>query len=155
VKAKFSHRPALISPVIEPFQEFLHAEFASGILLLAGSAIALMWANSPWSSSYQAVWDTPLSVVIGDLALSKPLSSWINDGLMAMFFFVVGLEIKREFLAGELASLKQAALPMAAALGGTALPALIYLGVNWSSEGRAGWGIPMATDIAFSLASCR
>jgi NhaA family Na+:H+ antiporter len=141
----------LIQPVIEPFQEFVHAESSGGILLLIATAAALIWANSPWSDSYATFWHTRVSLVVGEHALTETLLEWINDGLMAMFFFVIGLEIKREMLVGELASLRQAAFPLAAALGGTIVPAALYRVFNAGGEGAAGWGIPMATDIAFAL----
>lgn len=126
-------------------------EASGGILLLVATAAALIWANSPWAASYTSLWQTKLTVGAGDFVLSKPILLWINDGLMAVFFFVVGLEIKREFLVGELASVKSAALPMAAALGGIVVPAGIYLAINAGKESASGWGIPMATDIAFAL----
>jgi NhaA family Na+:H+ antiporter len=120
------------------------------VLLLAAVA-ALLWANSPWGASYAALWHTSLSFSLGEWRLSKPLESWINEGFMALFFFVVGLEIKREVLGGELASVRRAALPIAAALGGMLVPAGIYLAFNAGQAGAAGWGIPVATDIAFAL----
>ncbi len=126
-------------------------EASGGILLLAATAVALIWANSPWASSYSSLWQMKLTVGAGDFVLSKPILLWINDGLMAVFFFVVGLEIKREVLVGELASARSAALPMAAALGGIVAPAGIYLVINAGRESATGWGIPMATDIAFAL----
>jgi NhaA family Na+:H+ antiporter len=139
--------PALLTP----FREFTHTEAAGGIVLLLAAVVALIWANSPWSDSYIDLWHTMLTVEIGDYALSKDLVHWINDGLMAVFFFVIGLEIKRELIVGELSSFRQASLPVAAALGGSILPALIYLAFNLSGQGTDGWGIPMATDIAFAL----
>ncbi len=137
--------------LLRPFQEFATVSASSGILLLACTVAALAWANSPWSESYAGLWQTKLTAGFGSFALSKPLILWINDGLMAVFFFVVGLEIKREMLVGELSSVKQAALPMAGALGGMIVPALIYTAFNAGGEGARGWGIPMATDIAFAL----
>jgi NhaA family Na+:H+ antiporter len=141
----------LIRPIVEPIQKFIHAEAAGGILLLAATFVAMVWANSPWAGSYQEWWSTPVSVAFGSHVLTETLLEWINDGLMAMFFFVIGLEIKREILVGELASWRQAALPLAAALGGSILPALLYAAFNGGTDGAKGWGIPMATDIAFSL----
>ncbi|MCP9464534.1 MAG: Na+/H+ antiporter NhaA [Nitrospira sp.] len=141
----------LIQPVVEPFQKFIHAESAGGILLLISTVIALVWANSPWSESYAAFRRLPVTVGVGDFVLTEPLVLWINDGLMAMFFFVIGLEIKREVLVGELSSLRQASLPLAAALGGSVFPAVLYASFNAGTDGAKGWGIPMATDIAFSL----
>jgi NhaA family Na+:H+ antiporter len=115
------------------------------------AVVALAWANSPWSASYEALWATELGVEVGDVSFSASLLHWINDGLMAIFFLVVGLEIKREVLVGELASVRRATLPIVAAVGGAVLPALIYLGLVGGGEAMHGWGIPMATDIAFAL----
>jgi NhaA family Na+:H+ antiporter len=140
-----------IQRIVRPFQAFVQAEASGGIVLLLAAVVALGWANSPWSVSYTALWHTPLSFRLGGWQLTEPLESWINDGLMALFFFVVGLEIKREVLGGELASVKRATLPIAAALGGMLVPAGLYLAFNAGRAGAAGWGIPMATDIAFSL----
>lgn len=139
--------PALLAPL----RDFIHTEAAGGIVLLLAAVVALFWANSPWSASYVELWETTLTVQIGDHGLSKDLAHWINDGLMAVFFFVIGLEIKRELIVGELSSFRQASLPVAAAIGGSLLPALIYLLLNLSGGGTSGWGIPMATDIAFAL----
>ena len=136
---------------MSPFQEFAGAEASGGILLVICTAVALAWANSPWAGGYVGLWQAPLSVGLGSFVLAKPLLLWINDGLMAVFFFVVGLEIKREVLVGELASPKRAALPIAAALGGMLAPAGIYAALNAGTPGARGWGIPMATDIAFAL----
>lgn len=133
------------------FKEFVHLEAAGGIVLLVATALALAWANSPWAPWYTALWDTPVVVGVGAFGIAKPLQLWVNDGLMALFFFVVGLEIKREVLVGELASLRRATLPAAAAVGGMVVPAAIYLGLNLGGPGSHGWGIPMATDIAFAL----
>ncbi len=143
-------RPFL-QPMVEPFQRFIRAQSTGGVLLLVATAGAMIWANSPWAESYTTVWNMPVSLVVGTHALTETLLEWINDGLMAMFFFVIGLEIKREILVGELASFQKAALPLAAAFGGAMLPAVIYVGLNMTGPGASGWGIPMATDIAFSL----
>lgn len=140
-----------IERIVEPFDEFFHTESSRGILLILFALVAMIWANGPWRDLYQRVWHLPLTLSLGEVALSKSLLHWINDGLMAVFFFVVGLEIKREILVGELASLRQALFPIAAALGGMVVPALIYAGFNSGKIGSAGWGIPMATDIAFAL----
>ena len=121
------------------------------MVLLACAAIAMAWANSPWAHSYHALWETPLTLGVGATGGRLTLDLVINDGLMAVFFFLVGLEIKREVLVGELASLRHAALPVSAALGGMVVPALLFLAVNAGGTGSAGWGIPMATDIAFAL----
>jgi NhaA family Na+:H+ antiporter len=143
--------PTPVEKILQPFQEFLHRETSSGIVLLICTVIALFWANSPWNNTYHAIWQIKLTVGLDNFSLSKPLWLWINDGLMAIFFFVVGLEIKRELLTGELASVRKAILPAAAALGGMVVPAGIYFAFNVGGYGANGWGIPMATDIAFAL----
>ncbi|HEX2165483.1 MAG TPA: Na+/H+ antiporter NhaA [Thermoanaerobaculia bacterium] len=137
--------------LIRPSQRFFALQSASGILLLAAATAALAWANSPWADRYFDLWRTVGTAGLGALVVEKPLLLWINDGLMAVFFFVVGLEIKREVLVGELAAPKRAALSVAAAVGGMAVPAAIYAAVNAGGPGAAGWGVPMATDIAFAL----
>ena len=133
------------------FRQFARIQASGGILLLLATVLALLWANSPWSDSYFELWETYLSISLGDLTLKESLLHWVNDGLMVIFFFLVGLEIKREILVGELASFKRAALPLMGGVGGMVLPALIYALFNAGGEGQAGWGIPMATDIAFML----
>ncbi len=140
-----------IDRVMAPFREFAHTEAAGGIVLIVTAVLALLWANSPWSDAYFDLWATKLTIGVGEYSLSKPLYLWVNDGLMAIFFFVVGLEIKRELLVGELATPRKAILPLAAAAGGAVVPAAIFLALNAGSDGVDGWGIPMATDIAFSL----
>ncbi len=140
-----------IEQIIKPFQCFLEKEAAGGILLLIFTAAALVWANSPFADIYDHLWHTKFSIGFQEFKLDYTLHHWINDGLMAIFFFVVGLEIKREFLVGELSSFKQASLPIMAALGGMIFPALFYVIFNSGSEGISGWGIPMATDIAFAI----
>jgi Na+:H+ antiporter, NhaA family len=140
-----------VERIVRPFQDFAHKQSSGGILLIAATVVALLWANSPWAESYAALWQTKLTVGLGEFSLSKDLTHWINDALMAVFFLVVGLEIKRELLVGELSSVRSAALPIAAAVGGAVVPALIYIAINAGTEGAAGWGIPMATDIAFTL----
>jgi NhaA family Na+:H+ antiporter len=140
-----------IDAIIRPFQRFANTQASGGVLLLAFTVVALVWANSPWSHSYHALWETMVTFGFGEHVLSKPLELWINDGLMAIFFFVVGLEIKREILIGELSSPRQAALPIAAALGGMIVPAGIYFAFNAGTPEVSGWGVPMATDIAFAL----
>ena len=137
--------------IARPLREFLETESAGGLVLLAAAAVALIWANSPFSSSYRALWATDLSIRLGPYLIAMDLRHWINDGLMAIFFFVVGLEIKREVVVGELSTARKAALPAVAAVGGMVVPALIYLALNAGSEGSSGWGIPMATDIAFAV----
>ena len=126
-------------------------EASGGILLLICAAVALVWANSPWAASYFELWQTIVTAGAGSLVISKPLLLWINDGLMAIFFFVVGLEIKREVLVGELSSPRQAALPLVAAVGGMVVPAGFYVAFNAGADTISGWGVPMATDIAFAL----
>ena len=143
--------PTPIEPVARPFQEFSESEAAGGVLLLATTALALAWANSPWAESYFKLWEHEFTIGFEGFALSKSILHWINEGLMAIFFFVVGLEIKRELLVGELASPRHAALPIAGALGGVVVPALLYFSLNAGGPGAAGWGIPMATDIAFAM----
>jgi Na+:H+ antiporter, NhaA family len=138
-----------IEKLTHPIQEFLHKEASGGILLIIATVVALIWANSPFKDSYHHLWHTYLSINIGELSLTYSLHHWINDGLMVIFFFVVGLEIKRELLVGELSSIKKASLPIAAAIGGMIFPALIYFIFNAGKESVSGWGIPMATDIAF------
>jgi NhaA family Na+:H+ antiporter len=133
------------------FQQFTRLQASGGILLLAATVLALVWANSPWSQGYLGLWETYLKIEVGDLVLKESLLHWVNDGLMVIFFFLVGLEIKREVLVGELASLRRAALPLMAAVGGMVVPAAIYVAFNLGGEGASGWGIPMATDIAFLL----
>ena len=132
-------------------REFIHDEAFGGILLLVCALAALIWANSPWGATYDALWATELSLGTVQFHLTESLLHWVNDGLMAVFFFVVGLEIKREILVGELASPRRAALPAVAALGGVLVPAGIYALLNRGSAGIEGWGVPMATDIAFAL----
>jgi NhaA family Na+:H+ antiporter len=133
------------------FQRFFRTETLGGVVLLAFGLGALVIANSPLAEAYNHLWEIPLMVKISDHQLSLTLHGWINDGLMAMFFLLVGLEIKRELLAGELSSPRQAALPIACAIGGMVVPAAIYLLFNFGGIGSQGWGIPMATDIAFAL----
>jgi NhaA family Na+:H+ antiporter len=140
-----------IRRALYPIIKFMHAETAGGIVLIACAALALVWANSPWAASYTSLWETKLTVGVPGFAISETLLHWINDGLMAIFFFIVGLEIKREVLVGELSAPRHASLPIAAAIGGMLVPAAIYAAINAGGSGAAGWGIPMATDIAFAL----
>lgn len=141
----------LADRLLRPFQQFARTESSGGIVLLVFTAVALAWANSPWSQTYFDLWERKFTVGFDSGVLTMSLHHWINDGLMAVFFFLVGLEIKREMLVGELASARQAALPLAAALGGMVVPAAIYTAFNAGGPGARGWGIPMATDIAFAL----
>ena len=130
---------------------FLHVEAAGGIVLLAAAAIALVWANSPWSDMYDRLWHTHVSIGIGDWTFDESLHFWVNELLMTVFFLVVGLEIKREIVEGALSDVRRAALPIAAAIGGMLAPAAIYLVINPADPFREGWGVPMATDIAFAV----
>ncbi|MDQ3443277.1 MAG: Na+/H+ antiporter NhaA, partial [Chloroflexota bacterium] len=130
---------------------FVHNEAFGGILLLVFAVVAMIWANSAWSDGYFDFFHATVTVGSADYNISLSLQHWINDALMALFFLVVGLEIKREVLVGELASLSRAAFPVLAAFGGAMVPALIFVAINWGGEGIHGWGIPMATDIAFAL----
>jgi NhaA family Na+:H+ antiporter len=145
-------RPPPIDQLLAPLREFTNSNASGGILLLAAGVVALVWANSPWAPAYEQLFDTTLTIGLGEIGLSESLHHWINDGLMAVFFLLVGLEIKREVLVGELASVRRAVLPVAAALGGATLPALIYVAITLGApEAMRGWGVPMATDIAFAL----
>jgi NhaA family Na+:H+ antiporter len=137
--------------LIRPLVDFLHTEAAGGVALVVAAIVALLWANSPWDASYDDLWNTHLAVSLGDWELDLDLREWINDGLMVFFFFVVGLEIKRELVEGELRDRRRAMLPVCAALGGMLVPALIYTAFNAGGEGADGWGIPMATDIAMAV----
>ena len=143
--------PPLIERVLIPFERFARRESSGGLVLLACTLVALVWANSPWAASYEHLWEQPVAAALGPFAGRTTLHHLINDGLMAVFFFLVGLEIKREVLVGELASVRKAALPMAGALGGMLVPAALYFAFNAGGPGSSGWGIPMATDIAFAL----
>ncbi len=142
-----------IHRLVAPIDRFLHVEAASGFVLLAATLVALALANSPVAEGFLAFWSTPVEFAFGSLELRHSLQHWINDGLMAIFFFVIGLEVKRELVIGELRDLRAASLPIAAALGGMIAPAAIYLVLQLGEPGQAGWGIPMATDIAF-LVGC-
>jgi len=149
--------PLLARRIGLSMQRFLGIEAAGGILLIFAAVIALIWANSPWSNSYFDLWNTEIHISIGDLISLEhhghplTLGEFINDVLMVLFFFVVGLEIKRELVTGELNTKRAASLPAAAAIGGMVVPALIYFAFNQSGDATAGWGIPMATDIAFAV----
>ncbi len=137
--------------IVRPLQDFLHTEVAGGALVLGAAVVALVWVNSPLGPSYHALWHTPLEFRLGPLQLGGDLHHWVNDLLMALFFFVVGLEIKRELVLGELRDPRAAALPVICALGGMIVPAALYLALAAGTPAATGWGIPMATDIAFSL----
>ncbi len=139
------------SRILTPIEEFIHHQATSGLLLMICAIIALLLANSFLAQAYHDILHAPLGLNLGGWTLEKSLHHWINDGLMALFFFVVGLEIKREVLVGELADPRQAALPIIAAFGGMVAPALIFAALNLGGDGINGWGIPMATDIAFAV----
>jgi Na+:H+ antiporter, NhaA family len=147
-------RRPLVPPPLRlpaPLREYLRNEAAGGLVLMVAAAVALGWANSPWRAAYDALWETTLAVQFGHYGIEADLRHWVDDGLMTLFFLVVGLEIKRELVAGELASWRRAALPVVAAAGGMAVPAAIYAAANAGGPGAPGWGVPMATDIAFAL----
>jgi len=137
--------------VLTPLEDFIHRQTTSGIMLMLCAVVAIYIANSQWSEAYHHVLVTPFTIGIPGFQLSKTLHHWINDGLMAIFFFVIGLELKREILVGELANIKLAMLPIIAAVGGMLVPVLIYININPEGDAINGWGIPMATDIAFAL----
>jgi NhaA family Na+:H+ antiporter len=137
---------------VRPLQRFMEIEAAGGVIMLAAAVLAIAWANSPWHAGYDTLWETRLNIELGGLAhVDLSLRDWVNDGLMTIFFLVVGLEIKRELVVGELRDARAAALPAIAAVGGMAVPALIYAALNAGHAGSGGWGIPMATDIAFAV----
>jgi Na+:H+ antiporter, NhaA family len=139
------------SVVLRPLRDFLHTEAAGGVVLVLAAVVALVWANSPWKQSYVDLWHTRLAIELGDRVLALDLQEWINDGLMTIFFFVVGLEIKRELVDGELREPRRAAMPAIAAAGGMVVPGLIYASINAGGTGASGWGIPVATDIAMAV----
>ena len=146
-----STRQLVADQILRPAQQFFNKEASSSILLISATAIALIWVNSSIGETYHSFWHTHISFTFGHFHISKTLLHWVNDGLMSLFFFTVGLEIKREILVGELATPKKALLPVIAALGGMIVPALIYAAVNFGLPTIHGWGIPVATDIAFAL----
>ncbi len=137
--------------LIRPLTDFLHRQAGAGLLLVAAAGVAMIWANSPWSDSYVDLWGVEAAIGIGDFELHLTLREWVNDGAMALFFLVVGLEIKRELTEGELRNPRQAALPIIGAFGGMIVPALVFTLLNLGGDGQDGWGIPMATDIAIVL----
>jgi Na+:H+ antiporter, NhaA family len=145
-------RPSSLDNVLKPLWDFLQLEAAGGLVLMAAAALAVLIGNSPLAGSYAALLDLPLEIRIGAFGIAKPLLLWINDGLMAVFFFLVGMELKREVVEGHLSSLRQASLPAFAALGGMIAPAAFYAALNWGdSTAMKGWAIPTSTDIAFAL----
>lgn len=158
IKAKFTGKGIFHAPweksfdkILTPFEEFIHQQTTSGLLLMAMAVIALIFANGPLASSYAHFMHMSVNIGAGSWSLEMSLHHFINDGLMALFFFVVGLELKREILVGELANLRNAVLPIGAAIGGMVVPALIYFAINPEGDAARGWGIPMATDIAFAI----
>jgi NhaA family Na+:H+ antiporter len=148
-----SRAPKLADRLAAPFQRFLAMEAASTLLLLLATLAALLWANSPWAGSYSDLWHTQLSLTLGEARISLSLEHWVNDGLMVIFFFLVGMEIKHELVRGELSTRERAMLPIFGALGGMVAPALIYASLHAGRPAAAGWGVPMATDIAFAVAA--
>jgi NhaA family Na+:H+ antiporter len=146
-----SWRETPLAHVLSPLEEFMHASAAGGVVLLGAATLAVALANSPLAGAYDAAIHTTLGVSLGPFALQETLQHWVNDGLMAIFFFLIGLELKREALVGELSDRRAALLPVVAAAGGAVAPALIYLAINQGGPGAVGWGVPMATDIAFAL----
>jgi NhaA family Na+:H+ antiporter len=141
----------LLRALMRPFQAFLRTESSGGLALMATTAMAMGWANSRWAAAYHQIFDTIVTLRVGRFGASWPAQHWVTEALMTVFFLVVGMEIKRELAVGELGSFRRALLPALAALGGMVAPALLYLACNPHGEGRAGWGTPMATDIAFAL----
>ena len=137
--------------VVRPLSDFLHTEAAGGIVLVVATIVALLWANSPWKDSYFDLWHARLSISLGSHTIDLDLQEWVNDALMSIFFFVVGLEIKRELVEGELRDPRRAAMPAIAAIGGMIFPALIFYALNAGTDASQGWGIPMATDIAMAV----
>lgn len=143
-KTRWEKFKGVIAPIFS-------GELASGVLMAVAVIVALLFANSGWSEEFHDFWEYPLNIKLNEAELSLTLHEFVNDGLMAIFFFTIGLEIKREIIAGELSNLKKAMLPILCALGGLVFPALIYLYLNWGTDTLNGWGIPMATDIVFAL----
>ncbi|MCD6390365.1 MAG: Na+/H+ antiporter NhaA [Desulfobulbaceae bacterium] len=148
---KFAPWEKSFKKIFHPMEEFVHDEASGGLLLMACAVLAMVMANTGLATIYEGILHTRLTVNLGEYAVSHTVHHWINDGLMALFFFVVGLEIKREVLVGELADFRQAALPIAAAIGGVVVPALLFFILNRSGDAANGWAIPMATDIAFAM----
>jgi Na+:H+ antiporter, NhaA family len=144
-------RNAVARTIVQPLQSFFEAEASSAVLLLAAAALAIAWANSPWSASYDELWRTVLTLRVGDWTLREDLRQWVNEGLMSLFFLVVGLEIKRELVTGELRERRRALLPVVAAVAGMAVPVLVYLAIAGGTPAYEGWAIAMPTDLAFAL----
>ena len=145
--------PITAAPIRLPrvVREFLDTETAGGAVLVVAAAVALVWANSPWRGAYEDLWHTNVAVHVGSFSIEEDLRHWVNDALMSIFFLVVGLEEKRELVLGELRTLRRAALPAVGAVGGMVVPAAIFLALNAGEPGASGWGVPMATDIAFAV----
>ncbi len=153
IRVPWAHSDRLLPRrVVRPLQAYLRTSSASALVLLAAVILAIVWANSPWRDVYERLWATPVSVRIGARAIAEDLRHVVTEGLMSLFFLVVGLEIKREFTTGELQRWRAASVPIVAAIGGMVVPALIYVVVTRGTPGIRGWGVPMATDIAFALA---
>lgn len=148
-------RERILTRIVGPLEAFFHSEAAGGVSIAIAATVALLWANSPWSAGYDALWATKVQVGSAGFGLEKQLVVWVNDLLMAVFFLLVGLEIKREVVSGELSTLKQASLPVVAALGGMLVPMALFMLVAREGEAAHGWGVPMATDIAFALGVAR
>ena len=146
---------ALVAQLAAPIRRYLDTESGSAGLLLAATLAALFWANSPWPDSYDRFWHTELSVTLDTHTLNLDLKHWVNDGLMVFFFFIVGLEVKRELVMGELTDRRRASVPLVAAVLGMAVPALVYLAVNPSGEAASAWGVVVSTDTAFLLGRAR
>ncbi len=144
-------RSTQVDQALYSFRKFIRSAVIGSVILLVCALVAILWANSPWSSSYFDLWETHITLIMGEWVLDLTLHQWVNEGLMMMFFLLVGLEVKEQILVGELSSVKRAMLPVAAAIGGMIVPALIYAIINGSGEGSEGWGVPMSTDIAFAL----
>ena len=151
VARRLAGSPTLLGVLLRPVERFLATESASGVVLIAAALVAFAWANSPWADAYAHLQHVEAGVTLGGAGLRLSLAHWVNDGLMAIFFVVVGLEIKRELLVGELAGWQRASLPVAGALGGMVVPAAIYAWLNLGQPSIVGWGVPMATDIAFAV----
>src|ERR1700686_42989 len=147
----YAGRTAWARNLTAPVRDFLGTETGGAIVLLAGTLLALLWANSPWPHSYESFWNTRLAIVLGGGEISADLRHWVNEGLMTLFFLVVGLEAKRELDLGELRERRRLTIPVFAALGGMALPVAIYLAINAGGPGAHGWGAAMSTDTAFAL----
>jgi Na+/H+ antiporter NhaA len=148
---RLTGRTAWVRNLARPVRLFVDTEVGSAVILLAAALVALLWANSPWGDSYEQVWTSEISVRVAGAELSMDVREWVNDGLMAFFFFVVGLEIRRELDMGELRDRRRVGVPVLAAVGGMTVPALVYVSLNVGTAAAHGWGVVMATDTAFAL----